>query len=407
VAAPHRLPAAGSGLLTSTAEALAERLRSTARDAGLDALGFATAEPLSEARAAIEERRARGLAAGMQFTYRNPARSTEPDRIVAGARTLVVGARRYLRRAPQGDGKAVVPARVGRYSWVDHYRALREGLEAVSEVLRRAGWTARVVADDNALVDRAAAHRAGLGWFGRNTNLLLGDAGSWFVLGSVVTDAGLPPGSPVPDGCGPCRRCVHGCPTGALSPEGELDGRRCLAWLLQAPGSFPEEHRVASGDRLYGCDTCQEVCPINRRAERGDPPSAAEPASTPVVDALTVLAAGDEEALATWGRWWIAGRDPRWLRRNALLVIGNAAGPDDPDALTAVADALASPDPVLRGHAVWAAARLGHLDLVAPLAQDPDPDVRAEVVRAPHVPRRSDARAPDVPSFVRSRAPRT
>ena len=125
-----------------------------------------------------------------------------------------------------------------------------------------------MVADDNALVDREAAYRAGLGWYGKNANLLLPGEGSWFVLGSVVTDApAAPPSRPrrCADGCGTCTRCLDGCPTGAIVAPGVVDARRCLAWLLQVEGAFPREHRVALGDRLYGCDDCQEVCPPNRR----------------------------------------------------------------------------------------------------------------------------------------------
>src|ERR1019366_2825144 len=121
---------------------------------------------------------------------------------------------------------------------------------------RQWGWRATVVCDDNALVDRAAAHRAGLGWFGKNSLILLPGLGSWFVLGTVVTDAPLPavdPSEAPPhgDGCRTCSRCLTGCPTGALVAPGVLDARRCLAWLVQEPGSFPEEYRQALGGRIY------------------------------------------------------------------------------------------------------------------------------------------------------------
>ena len=206
----------------------------------------------------------------MQFTYRNPARSTDPSRIMEGARSLIVGARGYQRQAP--GQSAVVAGRVARYAWVDHYEPLRRALGSVAMALEAAGWQARVVADDNALVDRAAAARAGIGWYGKNCNILLPGAGSWFVLGSVVTDAPLPFDAPLADGCGSCQRCLPACPTGALTAPGVLDARRCLAWLVQAPGIFPFEYRVALGDRLYGCDDCQEVCPPNRRSARRAPP---------------------------------------------------------------------------------------------------------------------------------------
>src|SRR5207237_9752457 len=151
---------------------------------------------------------------------------------------------------------------VARDARSDHYGALRAASGVLADELRAEGWKARVLCDDNALVDREAAFRAGLGWYGKNTNLLLPGRGSWFVLGSVVTDAPLEASAtPVADGCGSCQRCLPACPTGALVAPGVLDARRCLAHLVQAPGSFPVELRAALGDRLYGCDDCQDACP--------------------------------------------------------------------------------------------------------------------------------------------------
>jgi epoxyqueuosine reductase len=243
---------------------------------------------------------------------------------------------------------------------------------AVADRLKRDGWRATVVCDDNALVDRAAAHRAGLGWFGKNSLLLLPDLGSWFVLGSVVTDAPL---SFDPDrgrlhehgsGCGSCSRCMTACPTGALVSPGVVDARRCLAWLVQAPGSFPEQYRDALGDRIYGCDECQAVCPINRLAERRDPPPPMEPDSDSEagIDLLGLLEASDTDLLNRHGRWYIAGREPRYLRRNALVALGNIGDGNDPDTESALRRALADPDPMITEHARWAAHKLGRDDLV-------------------------------------------
>jgi epoxyqueuosine reductase len=194
-----------------------DEMAAAAERAGLDAVGYASAEPFTATRRHLEERRRAGLSAGMQFTFRNPARSTDPGRTLPGARSLVVGARSYRRRPVAAAGTRPT-GRVARYSWTDHYEPLRRGLEELACLLRDRGWRATVLVDDNALVDRAAAHRAGIGWFGKNTLLLLPGRGSWFVLGSVVTDAPFPPAPPpVPDGCGPCTRCLTACPTGALS----------------------------------------------------------------------------------------------------------------------------------------------------------------------------------------------
>jgi epoxyqueuosine reductase len=367
--------------------ALAAELRRIGTEAGLDAVGIAPADPFDATRRHLEERRAEGLHGGMQFTYRNPARATDPSRLVKGAAALVVGARRYQRAA--SVQKASAPqGRVARYSWHDHYAPLRQALEAVAGRLASNGYHAKVVADDNALVDREAAYRAGLGWYGKNTNLLLPGRGSWFVLGAVVTDAPLPTNrEPEPDGCGACTRCLPACPTGALISPGILDARRCLAWLVQAPGVFPVEYRVALGDRMYGCDDCQEVCPVNLKAERRDPPPPADPDDEPAVDVLAILNATDDELLRRYGRWYIPQREPRYLRRNALIILGNTARPDDPAVHEALRDALDDPDPLIRAHAVWAAARLGCTDLIKLVTSDTDPMVRSELARVPTTPR--------------------
>lgn len=370
--------------MTATA-VLAEELRRIGRQAGLDRVGICDARPFSDTRKVIEQRRDQGWAAGMQFTYRNPQRSTDPAITLPGARALIVGARSY-RREPPGPPAADQPwARVARYSWVDHYEPLRRALGQVADRLTDYGWRAVVLADHNALVDRAAAVRAGIGWYGKNANVLMPGAGSWFVLGSVLTDAPIaPPADPEPvtNGCGSCRRCLIDCPTGALVGPGQLDARKCLAWLLQAPGVFPPEHRQALGDRIYGCDECQERCPENRRSEGDEDAKPAEPGSQAHLDVLELLHATDSELQALIGRWYIPGRELRYVRRNALVVLGNTGNGTDPRVEAVLGRFLADADPLLRAHAVWAAGQLGRGDLLSDLAAEGDPVVRSELERA-------------------------
>ncbi len=337
-------------------------LRAVGLGAGLDHVGVASAEVFADARASIEARKSSGYAAGMQFTFRNPDRSTDPRRTLPSARALVVGARAYPASLPPRP--AGPHGRVARYAVEDEYSRLRAGLHAMARRLTDDGHATRVLCDDNALVDRAAAHRAGLGWYGKNANLLLPGQGSWFVLGSVLTDAPLPRNdAPVPDGCGSCNRCAEGCPTQAIVAPGVVDARRCLAWLVQAEGDFPETFRVALGDRIYGCDDCQEVCPPNRRVERGQgegPPASPEA----WVDLVELLRADDGELLARHGRWYVPRRDPRYLRRNALVALGNVGRVGDAGVAAVIEQYATCDDAMLRRHATWAAERLG-LDVVA------------------------------------------
>lgn len=338
----------------------ATELRDLGIGAGLDAVEVTGAEPFDDVRHVLEQRREAGLHGGMAFTYRNPARSTDPSRTVEEARSLVVAAKGYLAEEPvlALDGPV---ARIARYAWRDHYAELRAGLEVVAGALRGAGWTGRVLADDNALVDRAAAHRAGIGWWGKSANLLLPGLGSWYVLGAVVTDAPLEPtGGEAADGCGPCTRCMTGCPTGAIPAPGVVDARRCLAWLLQAEGPFPREHRAALGDRIYGCDVCQEVCPPNRPAV-----PAADAGGTSAAPLLELLDPDDEVVLRWAERWYIPRREVRYVRRNALVVLGNVGDGRDPSTEAILTMYLAGEDSLLAAHAVWAARRLGREDLLA------------------------------------------
>jgi epoxyqueuosine reductase len=343
---------------------------------GLDAVGVTSAEPFDDTRRHLEQRKAAGLHGGMAFTYRRPERSTTPGLALPGACAIVVGARGYLTEGTSVPAETEPQGRIARYAWEDHYHDLRAGLSAVAAFLTDAGWRARVLADDNALVDRAAAQRAGLGWYGKNANVLLPGRGSWFVLGGVVTDAPITPaGEEAEDRCGTCTRCIDACPTAAITSPGVVDARRCLAWLLQAEGTFPREHRVALGDRIYGCDECQDVCPINRRMPLRSPGRGAR-AWAPL---LTLLHPDDAVVLEWADRWYIPRREVRYVRRNALVVLGNVGDRDDPEVIDALHTHLRHPDPLLRAHAVWAAAALGRSELLSLVEHDADPLVRDEI----------------------------
>lgn len=338
---------------------------------GIFNLGVAPASVMERARTALTERKAAGLHSTMQFTYRNPERSTDPRRTLPDAGSVIVAARSYQLPEPesagslemtgseQGEVLSPLSGRVARYAQVDHYALLIAGLRDIAERLQTAGHRAVVLCDDNAIVDREIAYLGGLGWFGKNANLLVPGAGSYFVLGCVITDAEYPVSTPVADGCGGCVRCFDSCPTGAIIAPGVIDANRCLAWLVQQAGTFPEGFRKALGDRMYGCDDCQEACPPTIRFSSRRP--AEVPDDTPVmarVDLREFFTKSDSELLERYGRWYVADREPRWWRRNALIIIGNSATEADhwvPDLLEEYAE---GDDPILAEHARWAMKRL-------------------------------------------------
>ncbi|MEX2279312.1 MAG: 4Fe-4S double cluster binding domain-containing protein [Acidimicrobiia bacterium] len=313
---------------------------------GLDRIGWTTAELFSDVRSQIEARVDTGMSGRLGFTFSDPHRSTTPVASWPWARAIVVGLRSYLPDAgtPSGQG------RIARFAEINHYVPLRESMERVAAALRSEGHRAEVVMDDSRLVDRAAAHRAGLAWWGKNTMLLTPGLGPWFLIGCVVTDVELPPAKTMERDCGTCEACLPACPTGALVQPGVLDARRCLAAILQAPGEIPLDYRVAVGDRIYGCDDCIEACPPGSRLlarstdERGS------------VDPVELLSLGDDDLLERYRHFYLPGGDPRFIRRNALVVLGNTGGEDD---LVLLSGYLLYPDPLLREHARWAIERIG------------------------------------------------
>ena len=356
---------------------LVAALRSAAARAGLGGLGVASADPFPDTRRAMEERVRAGLHGRLRFTYRDPATATDVRTSFPWARCLVVGSWGYLPVAGSPGPPRAGTGRVARFATADHYRPLRAGLQSLADVLCAAGRRAEVLCDDARLVDRAAAVRAGVGWWGRSTTVLSPGQGPWLLLGSVVTDADLPASPPSRRSCGTCTACLPACPTGALIAPGVLDARRCLAALAQASGPIPHEYRRTMGDRLYGCDACLEACPPGRRC------LVAAPGGRGRVNLARLLAADDAALRRRFGHWYMPGRRVRYLRRNALVALGNAGGGR---ASRVAADYLEHADPMLRGHAAWALGALGGPDartaLVRAGAAEADPSVREEIRRA-------------------------
>ncbi|MBV8562343.1 MAG: epoxyqueuosine reductase, partial [Actinobacteria bacterium] len=217
---------------------------------------------------------------------------------------------------PPGHG------RLPRYTWFDAYAVLREKLDAVG---RHIGGNYRVLIVANQHVDREAAARSGVGFYGKNTLLITRRHGSWVVLGTLVTDVELEPTPPLDLDCGECRICVEACPTGALDEPGTLDATRCLSYWTQSREPPPEEYREHLGAQVYGCDICQDVCPWNRGVERRRAGMPLRADAEPHVSLAAWLGADPAELRRRYERLYVPRNDGRRLQLNARIAAANEA----------------------------------------------------------------------------------
>jgi epoxyqueuosine reductase len=322
-------------------------LERLARELGIDVIGAAPAEPYAETEQHIVERRRRGLFADMHFTMAQPEVSCHPELLVPGARSVVSAALCYWEPGPSpgpGDG------RLPRYTWRNAYAELREKLDRLGELL---GGTYRVLVDENQHVDREAAARAGVGFYGKNTMIITRRHGSWVVLGTLVTQVEIEPAPRLELDCGECRLCIDACPTGALDEPGVLDSTKCLSYWTQSRQPIPEPYREELGDQVYGCDICQDVCPWNRGIEKRRAGDSLTEDAEPVVSLLGWLQAGTDELSGRYDRLYVPRNDGAYLQRNALIALGNTGTEDDLQAIEPFAH-----DQLLGEYARWAAGRI-------------------------------------------------
>ena len=327
----------------------ATRLDRLAQELGLDVVGAAPASAYTETEGHIRERKARGLFADMRFTMAQPEVSCHPETLLPGARTVVSAAHCYYAPEPPlraGEG------RLARYTWYDGYAVLRERLD---ELGRRLGGEYRVLVDANQHVDREAASRSGVGFYGKNTMLITRRHGSWVVLGTLVTTAEVEATPPLELDCGSCTLCIEACPTGALDEPGVVDSTKCLSYWTQSPAQIPEEYRVELGAQVYGCDICQDVCPWNRGIEKRRDGRGVPDVAEPHVRLVDWLQEDGTALTHRYDRLYVPKNEPRYLRRNALNALGNTGVPED---LLLAQSFLEDEDELLREEAQWAMGRI-------------------------------------------------
>ena len=252
---------------------------------------------------------------------------------------------------------------ISRYGWGEDYHSIvRQRLEELLAELRLAAgsrFEAKIFVDTGPLLERTIARAAGLGWIAKNTCLIQQKAGSWFVVGEILTSLELEPDEPLPDRCGTCRRCIDACPTAAIVEPYVLDATRCIAYFtIEARGTIPEEFRPGIGRHVFGCDICQDVCPWNRKAPvtplpQFQPRGGSPGTFNPPLEGLASLSEAEFNAFFRGSP--VKRARYRGMLRNAAIAMGNSGEPQYRAILQKLAD---FPDPIVQEHARWALGRL-------------------------------------------------
>ncbi len=353
---------------------------------GFDRAGIARLGPSDHAQA-FRAWLGRGDHAGMSYLEGRRDERLDPTRILDGARSVLCVALQYHPAARADEPPGGMLDHVARYArGRDYHDTMKQRLERLAERIREAlpGVATRVYVDTGPVLERELAARAGIGSFGKNTNLLHPEAGSWFLLGELFLTLELESATPVAELCGSCSRCLEACPTGALTGPYRLDANRCISyWTIEHRGWLPVAARTMIDDWLFGCDVCQEVCPLNDSPEPAAAPEFAADARRASLSLADLLELARADYLELFRGSPMKRARLEGLQRNAAVVLGNSGSRR---AVPPLAGALEHPEPVVRGHAAWALGRLGGAEaaaaLRAALAAERDGRVRGEIEAA-------------------------
>ena len=293
-----------------------------------------------------------GAAGEMEWMSRGEQKRSDPQKVLQGARSVIVVALNYFQGEPPGPTKG----RIARYAWgEDYHEVMLRKLEQLSAFLTARGGTQKCYVDTGPILERDYAAAAGIGWHGKSTMLIDPQLGTWFFLGEILTTLELPPDSEQPPRCGSCIRCITACPTGAITEPHKLDARRCISYLtIELKGAIPVELRPLIGDRIYGCDDCLDACPWNRFASVSREASfAATPATR--MSLRDYLALDDAQFRALFRRSPIRRIKRRGFLRNVCVALGNVGDRSD---LPALQRAAGDSEPLVAEHALWAIERI-------------------------------------------------
>ncbi|WFT75953.1 tRNA epoxyqueuosine(34) reductase QueG [Halobacillus naozhouensis] len=337
-----------------------EEVVAYSKEVGIDKIGFASVDVFGELKARLKRQQDLGYQSG--FEKGSLEERTEPNRLLPGAQSIISVALAYpskmhdAPRSVKGERRGIFC----RASWGrDYHDVLRDRLQKLAAFIKERFPEAELssMVDTGELSDRAVAERAGIGFSGKNSAIITEEFGSYVYLGEMVTNIPFEPDEPVDDSCGDCNICVDTCPTGALVEGGQLNAQRCIAFLTQTKDFLPDEFRTKLGNRLYGCDTCQTVCPKNRKKdfhnhkEFEPDPEVAKPKLIPL------LSISNREFKEKFGPVSGSWRGKKPIQRNAILALAHYKDKTAVDELIRLMKD--DPRPVIRGTAAYGLGKIG------------------------------------------------
>ncbi len=339
---------------------LEDQVRECAFSLGFDLVGITDSGPFEgDEKAAIKRINDGHMEGYPWYTKERVRKMNRPQLLLDNARSVISLATSYLTTEP--DTGTFKNGRVARYAWGDDYhKVLKSKLKDFCVKLQEISGrdiNTRVFVDDGPMNDRAAARRSGVGWFGKNTNILTPTHGSWVFLSQVITDLYLKPDSPLKKTCGNCVKCIDDCPTGAIVAPYVIDNEKCISYLtIELRGVIPRKLRTLMGDWIFGCDICQDVCPVNKKASQGNLDAFHQRPGFSTPDLVEILNMDQAEFSTKYKDSPIKRAKLVGLKRNACVALGNNG---DPNAITALSTALKTTENVVRIHAAWALGTIG------------------------------------------------
>ncbi|MED4592742.1 tRNA epoxyqueuosine(34) reductase QueG [Bacillus safensis] len=365
---------------------LKEELIQYAKEIGVDKIRFASADTFDSLKDRLILHESLGYLSG--FEEPDIEKRTNPSLLLPKAKSIVAIALAYPSKMKDAP-RSTKDARRGifcRASWgTDYHVVLKKKLDMLEEFLRSKHVDIRTksMVDTGELSDRAVAERAGIGFSAKNCMIITPEFGSYVYLAEMITNVPFEPDEKIEDQCGTCNKCVDSCPTGALVNPGQLNSQRCISFLTQTKGFLPDEFRSKIGNRLYGCDTCQTVCPINKgkdfhlHPEMEPDPEIAKPLLKPL---LTI---SNREFKEKYGHVSGSWRGKKPIQRNAILALAHFK---DTSALPVLVELMnKDPRPVIRGTAAWAIGKIGDdqqlPELEKALERESDEEAKEEIVK--------------------------